>query len=148
MKWILGAAACVGLSASVLPTAAQQSAIDTCALATAAELQAITHQPVQGPKPQAAGICAWQIAGRFAITIQYNETGRAGFDNAKSLTSGAKPVAGIGDAAFVFVSVAGFDVVHVVKRDRYLTITYQGGANAADRLQATEAIAAKVADKL
>lgn len=107
-----------------------------------------THQKVAGPRPQAANICAWQIAGSFAITIQYNETGQGGFDNAKSLTQGTKPVPGIGDAAFVFVSAAGFDAVHVVKHDHYVVITYQGGSNAADRLQAAEAMASKAAGKL
>ena len=146
MKYMLGAAGCWALLA--LPTAAQQSGINPCALVATADVAAITRQKVDGPKPQGAGICAWQIAGRFALTIQYNETGQAGFDNAKSRTQGAKPVPGIGDAAFVFVSAAGFDAVHVVKHDHYVVITYQGGSNAADRLQATEAIAGKAAGKL
>jgi hypothetical protein len=146
MKHILGAAGCWALLA--LPAAAQQSPIDPCALVATADLQAITHQKVVGPKPQGVGICAWQIAGGFALSIQLNETGQAGFANAQSRTQGAKPVSGIGDAAFVFVSAAGFDAVHLVKHDHYVVITYQGGSNAADRLQATEAIAGKAAGKL
>lgn len=131
-----------------LPAAAQPSGVDPCALVTTADLATITRQKVDGPKPQGVGICAWQIAGRFAITIQYNETGQGGFDNAKSLTQGAKPVPGIGDAAFVFVSAAGFDAVHVVRHDHYVVVTYQGGNSAADRLQAAEGIAGKVASNL
>jgi hypothetical protein len=146
MKHILGAAGFWVLLA--LPAAAQQKGIDSCALVATADLQAITHQNVSGPKPQGAGICAWQIAGGFALSIQYNETGQAGFDNAKSRTQGTKPVAGIGDAAFVFVSAAGFDAVHLVKHDHYVVITYQGGSSATDRLKATEAIASKVAGQL
>jgi len=146
MKHILGAAGCWALLA--LPAAAQQSPIDPCALVATADLQAITHQKVVGPKPQGVGICAWQIAGGFALSIQLNETGQAGFANAQSRTQGAKPVSGIGDAAFVFVSAAGFDAVHLVKHDHYVVITYQGGSSAADRLQATEAIANKVSSKL
>jgi hypothetical protein len=146
MKHLLGAVACWALLA--LPAAAQQNGIDSCALVTTADLATITRQKVDDPKPQGVGICAWQIAGRFAISIQYNETGQAGFENAKSLMQGVKPVPGIGDAAFVFVSAAGFDAVHVVKHDHYVVITYQGGSNAADRLEATEAIAGKVAGNL
>jgi hypothetical protein len=151
MKSLLGAVGCwvlLVLPIAVEPAAAQQSGIDPCTLVTAGDLAAITHQKVDGPKPQATDICAWQIAGSFAITIQYNETGQAGFDNAKSLTRGAKPGPGIGDAAFVFVSVAGFDAVHVVKHGHYVVITYQGGSNAADRLQAVEAMAGKAAEQL
>ncbi len=146
MKCMLGAAGCWVLLAP--PTAAQQSAIDPCALVATADVAAVTRQKVDGPKPQSVGICAWQIAGSFALTIQYNETGQAGFDNAKSRTQGTKPVPGIGDGAFIFVSAAGFDAVHVVKHDHYVVITYQGGSSAADRLQAVETIAAKVAGKL
>jgi hypothetical protein len=97
---MLGVAGCCVLLA--LPTAAQQSHLDPCALVATADIAAITGQTVDGPKPQGIGICAWQIAGRFALTIQYNETGQAGFNNAKSLTQGVKPVSGIGDAAFRF----------------------------------------------
>ena len=143
---MLGPAGCCVLLA--LATAAQQSHVDPCALVATADIAAITGQTVDGPKPQGSGICGWQIAGRFALTIQYNETGQAGFNNAKSLTQGVKPVSGIGDAAFVFVSAAGFDAVHVVKHDHYFVITYQRSSNAAERLQTTEAIAGKAAGKL
>ncbi|HEV8014219.1 MAG TPA: hypothetical protein VGP48_01735 [Stellaceae bacterium] len=122
-------------------------AVDTCALATTAELQAIVNQPVRGPLPGGPGICAWQIGGMNAISIQYNATGQAGFDNAKSRTTNTVALSGIGDAAFAFVSAAGFVQVDVVKHNRFVVVIDQGGG-AATRLAAAKAIAAKVASRL
>jgi hypothetical protein len=140
----------VCLLLALAPSAkAQQGgdAVDTCALTTAAELQAIVHQPVRGPVPAGPGICAWQIGGMNAISIQYNATGQAGFDNAKSRTTNTVALSGIGDAAFAFVSAAGFVQVDVVKHNRFVVVIDQGGG-AATRLAAAKAIAAKVASRL
>ena len=59
--------------------------------------------------------------------MQAPGTGRPGFDNAKSRISPTVAVSGIGDAAFVFMSVAGFVEIDLVKADKYYTDTEDSG---------------------
>jgi hypothetical protein len=120
---------------------------DLCTRVSNADLQAIVHQAVQGPQRDAVGTCIWRIGGMNAITIQPNETGKAGFDNARSLTANTIALSGIGDDAFAFVSQAGFVQISLVKNNRFVVVVYQGGSNAT-RLDAAKAIAAKVAGGL
>jgi hypothetical protein len=127
--------------------AQDNAAPDLCALVSNADLQAILHQAVQGPQRDSIGTCTWRIAGMNAVTIQPNETGQAGLNNARSRTANTIALSGIGDDAFAFVSQAGFAQVSFVKHGRFVVVIYQGGSNAT-RLDAAKAIAAKVASGL
>ncbi len=134
------------LSGTLIHAASAQSsngAPNLCTMVSNSDLQAILHQTVQGPQRDAIGTCVWRIAGMNAVTIQPNETGQAGFENARKLTANTIALSGIGDGAFAFVSQAGFAQVSFVKRDRFIVVIYQGGT--ATRLDAAKAIAAKVA---
>lgn len=113
---------------------------------TGDEAQQALGERVQPPQGQPFGICQWRGTGTDGISIQPVETGQAGFENAKARTSNTVALSGIGDAAFAFVSQAGFVQVHLLKNGRYVVITVQsrGGAN----LNAAKAVAAKVASRL
>ena len=136
------------LSATLIHVGWAQSPSDAapnlCRSISNADLQAVLHQTVQGPQRDPIGTCIWRIAGMNAVTLQPNETGQAGFENARKRTANTIAVSGIGDDAFAFVSQAGFVQISFVKHDRFVIVIYEGGTNAT-RLDAAKAIATRVA---
>ncbi len=120
---------------------------DACSLLTVTEASAALGERVQAPQAIQADSCLWRGTGTATVTVESPGTGRPGFDNAKSRTSPVTALSGIGDAAFEFVSAAGFVQISLVKADRFLTLVVQAG-NAKTARSAAEGIAAKIASRL
>ena len=118
-----------------------------CSLLTTAEVAAALNEKIQPAQSRGPDGCFWQGTGTDSVIVQAPGTGRPGFDNAKSRISPTVAASGIGDAAFVFVSVAGFVEIDLVKADKYYTVLVQtqGGKGAQ---AAAEGLAAKVANRL
>jgi hypothetical protein len=118
-----------------------------CSLLTTAEVAAALNEKIQPAQSRGPDGCLWQGTGTDSVMVQAPGTGRPGFDNAKSRMSPTVAVSGVGDAAFAFVSVAGFVEIDLVKADKYYTVLVQtqGGKGAQ---AAAEGLAAKVASRL
>ena len=100
---------------------------DPCSILTLADAnEAMGYAVVNAPHP-GQPVCQYQSAGYQhageGVTLEVNPGGREKFAFARDRVIGAKPVAGIPDAAFEFVSVAGFAQVYVIKRELYFTVT-------------------------
>jgi len=123
------------------------AATSLCNLLTAQEVGAALNTQIQPPQSIQTGGCIWRGTGTDSVTLEAPGTGRPGFDNAKSRTSPTASLAGIGDAAFAFTSVAGFVQVSFVKGGTFLTLLVQTrdgkGAQAAAR-----SLSAKIASRL
>jgi hypothetical protein len=105
----------------------QYTGPDPCSILTLADAnEAMGYTVVNAPHP-GQPVCQYQSAGYQhageGVTLEVNPGGREKFAFARDRVIGAKPVAGIPDAAFEFVSVAGFAQVYVIKRELYFTIT-------------------------
>jgi hypothetical protein len=120
--------------------------VDSCAVVTMDDVQAALKQRVPPPRRDGSGACTWRGTSGDALTIQGIETGQAGFENAQARTHNIVAVAGIGDAAFAFVSQAGFVQLNAVKNNHYVVVTLQ--KSGAGVLDAAKAIAAKIASNL
>jgi hypothetical protein len=96
-----------------------------CSLLTLADATAALRSPVVNAPHPGTGVCQYQSPTQAGdgVTLEVISGGRDQFDAARNNTSAAVPVAGIGDAAFVFVSVAGFAQVSVIKGLLYFTVT-------------------------
>jgi hypothetical protein len=100
---------------------------DPCSLLTLADAnEAMGYTVVNAPHP-GTSVCQYQSNGYQhtgeGVTLEVNPGGREKFAFARDRVIGAKPVAGIPDAAFEFISVAGFAQVYVIKRELYFTVT-------------------------
>ncbi|HXN86101.1 MAG TPA: hypothetical protein VN867_08520 [Candidatus Binataceae bacterium] len=98
-----------------------------CSILTLADAnEAMGYTVVNAPHP-GTSTCQYQTAGTQhageGVTLEVNPGGREKFAFARDGVIGAKPVEGIPDAAFEFVSVAGFAQVYVIKRELYFTVT-------------------------
>jgi hypothetical protein len=123
------------------------SATNLCSLLTTQEVGAALEEQVQAPQSIQTGACIWRGTGTDSVTVEAPGTGRSGFDNAKSRTSPTVPLAGIGDAAFAFTSVAGFVQVSLVKAGIFLTVLVQTRDGKGARAAATS-LSAKIASRL
>ena len=136
----------VALSAVAFHTRAV-AATSLCNLLTAQEVGAVLNAQIQPPRSMQTGGCIWRGTGTDSVTLEAPGTGRPGFYNAKSRTSATVSLTGIGDAAFVFTSVAGFVQVSFVKGGTFLTLLVQTrdgkGAQAGAR-----SLSAKIASRL
>jgi len=116
------------------PTVAPNAA---CALLTAADAKTALNGPV-GAVRQGGDSCDYPgNAPGSSVEVEVYETGRPGFDNARSETQGASSLSGVGDAAFVFSSPAGFVQVSVVKGSTFFVVTV---ANDADSQRQSRAV--------
>ena len=98
--------------------------ITPCSLVTQEEVESALKQRVGPPEPDKVGGCNWRGAGD-GLTVQVFDTGRAGFDAAKSHSVSTTSFSGIGDEAFGFVSLAGFVQLNLIKNGHYVAITLQ-----------------------
>jgi hypothetical protein len=96
-----------------------------CSLLTLADATAAMRSPVVNEPHLGTGVCQYQSPTQAGdgVTLEVINGGRDQFDAARNNTSAAVPLAGIGDAAFVFVSVAGFVQVSVIRGSLYFTVT-------------------------
>jgi hypothetical protein len=85
--------------------------------------------------------------GGNSLTVQAFNTGRIGFDAAKSRTFNTVALPGIGDDAFGFVSLAGFVQISLIKNNHYVAITLQNQRNPV-QLETAKALATKIANRL
>jgi hypothetical protein len=120
---------------------------DICGFLTVEEVSAALHEQIHAPQPIQSGSCLWRGAGTDSVTVEAPGTGRPGFDNAKERISPTVPLSGIGDAAFAFVSAAGFVEIGLLKADRFFTVLVQMRDAKAAR-SAAELLASKVASRL
>ena len=96
-----------------------------CALLTLADATAAMGSPVVNAPHEGTNLCQYQSPAQAGdgVTLEVNDGGREKFDFDLHRIIGAVPLTGIGDGAFVFVSVAGFAQVSVIKGARYFTVT-------------------------
>jgi hypothetical protein len=156
-KWIecmrTGKASSCGQILMVLALAAiachsrAAAATNLCSLLTTQEVGAALHEQIGPPQAIQTGGCIWRGSGTDSVTLEAPGTGRPGFDNAKSRMPAAVSLAGVGDAAFAFTSLAGFVEVGLVKRGTFLTVLVQtGGGKGAQA--AASSLSAKIAGRL
>ena len=100
------------------------SGADTCALLTSAEAASALHAPNVTVTRQALGICDIKAPSRAGdgITIQPDDGGPSKYAFDRNRISNVRDVSGVGDKAFVFASVAGFDELHILKGSRYVVV--------------------------
>jgi hypothetical protein len=100
---------------------------DPCSLLTLADANEAMGYTVVNAPHEGTNVCQYQSSGYQhageGVTLEVNPGGREKFAFARDRVIGAKPVAGIPDAAFEFISVAGFAQVYVIKRELYFTVT-------------------------
>jgi hypothetical protein len=122
----------LALAAWEVPYSAAQEAVDQgytgpnpCSLLTLADATAAMRSPVVNAPHLGTGVCQYQSPTQAGdgVTLEVINGGRDQFDAARNNTSPTVPVPGVGDDAFVFVSVAGFAQVSVIKGSHYFTVT-------------------------
>jgi hypothetical protein len=123
------------------------SGVDPCSLVTKAEVENALNETVGQPQRDRVGGCFWQSMGGNSLTVQAFNTGRIGFDAAKSRTFNTVALPGIGDDAFGFVSLAGFVQISLIKNNHYVAITLQNQRNPV-QLETAKALATKIANRL
>ena len=140
--------AVVSALASVVPTPTV-GGVNPCALATKAEIEAALEGPAGPPEADRVGGCHWgsmRIAGD-GVTIQSKEGGRSTFTFDRGRMSSTSTLAGIGDDAFAFVSLAGFVQVSLLRHEHYVVIILQAQRDPA-RLEKAKTLAAEIAARL
>lgn len=97
-----------------------------CAIMTAADASAAMSSPVGNPRQDATGTCyyASQSSPGDGVSVQLLAGGRKQFDWVRGRLRGVVPLSGVGDAAFEFVSAAGFVQVYAVRKDQYFMVTF------------------------
>ena len=92
-----------------------------------------------GAQQQGGDGCSFAgTAPGSSVELEVYDTGRPGFDNARSRISPVTNLPGVGDAAFVFSSAAGFVQVSVVKNGTFFVVTV---ANDEDSQRQSRAVA-------
>jgi hypothetical protein len=96
-----------------------------CSLLTLADATAAMGSKVVNAPHEGTNLCQYQSPTQAGdgVTLEVNDGGREKFDFDLHRVIGAAPLTGIGDGAFVFVSVAGFAQVSVMKGALYFTVT-------------------------
>ena len=122
-------------------------ATDPCSLLTVEEVSAALNERIQAPQSIQSDGCLWRGAGTDSVTLEAPGTGRPGFDSAETKISPIVRLSGIGDAAFAFVSAAGFVEIGLVKADRFFTVLVQA-RDAKSARTAAELLASKIASRL
>jgi hypothetical protein len=115
-------------SANALPGAAPVmpfSGSDPCALLSEAEAAAVLGSPVTPARRSGGVLCQYnsRASASDSVAIQLIAGGRAKFDFDRDRLVAARQLDGVGDAAFEFVSLAGFAQVYVLSHERYFAIT-------------------------
>jgi hypothetical protein len=132
-----------GAHAAVASTSAPSNggadATDPCALLTSDDAQSALGSPVTPARPAGASCMYAGRSGTGAsATLEIAEGGRSKFDFDRSRVQGTQNVTGVGDAAFVFISQAGFVQVYAVKGESYFVLTL---ANPSDTSRQAHAVA-------
>jgi len=132
------------------PAPAPSASPGPCAFLTASDAAAVMGSPVMAPRDDHwTKTCYYnsRSVGGDGVALQLIEGGRSKFDFDHQRISYTKPLSGVGDAAFEFVSVAGFVQVYVLKGSQYFMITL---TNRNDRNLARSAaeLASQIANRL
>jgi hypothetical protein len=136
------------------PAAPQATAsVDTsgsgpCALLTASLAAAAMRSPVM-PARNEMGTCFYgsQSSPGDGVSLQLIDGGRSKFDFDHNRISYTRNLNGIGDAAFEFVSAAGFIQVYVLKGNTYFAITLTNQRDRNARNDANQ-LAREIADAI
>ncbi len=139
----------IGIALGISLAAAPARAFDACDLLTTpdadeATIGAVTRVPA-GP----ANACYYQVrepAGD-GVSLELIDGGRAKFDFDHKRMHNTTALSGIGDAAFEFVSLAGFAQVYAVKGDTYFVVTLTSHRNS-NLAGSAARLARKVADRI
>ncbi len=138
-----------GIAMAVLLAAAPARALDACDLLTTADADEATSGAVTRVPAGPANACYYQVRAPAGdgVSLQLIDGGRAKFDFDHKRMLNTTPLSGVGDAAFEFVSLAGFAQVYVIKGDTYFAITLTSHRNR--NLSGSAArLARKVADRI
>ena len=134
------------------PAPVPSAAPGPCALLTPRDAAAVMRSPVMSPRDNPYTKTCYYNAQSFSasgdgVGLQLIDGGRSKFDFDHQRISYTKPLSGVGDDAFEFVSAAGFVQVYVVKGSLYFCITL---TNRNDRNVARSAaqLASQIASRL
>jgi len=110
------------------PAPAPSASAGPCTLLTASDAAAVMRSPVMTPRDDPyTKTCYYNAQSPMAagdgVALQLIDGGRSKFDFDHQRISYTKPLTGVGDAAFEFVSAAGFVQVYVLKGGQYFSIT-------------------------
>lgn len=83
------------------------------------------RSPVMDARRDSLSTCLYssQRMPGNGVSLELNDGGRSKFDFDRGRMSGTRMVPNTGDAAFEFVSAAGFVQLYVLKGNSYFTIT-------------------------
>ncbi len=135
--------------ARIVPPPPTVGGLDSCAVATKAEIEAALGGPAGPPQADRAGGCHWgsmRVAGD-GVTVQSKEGGRTSFNFDRGRMSSATALPGIADDAFAFVSLAGFVQLNLLRHDHHVVIILQAQRDPA-RLEKAKTLAAEIAGRL
>jgi len=118
----------------------------TCSLVDPVDVEAALGSVVRAPFLDGIGGCSWRAA-RGELSIQRKDGGRKQFEFDRSRMNGTSPLAGLGDDAFAFRSLAGFVQLNVLKGRHYVIIIVQP-ANGGDPMPAAEQLARKIVGRM
>lgn len=104
----------------------QGSTPNPCAILTRADAVAAMGSPVVNPRRDSTGTCYYgsQSKPGDGVSVQLLDGGREKFDFDRGRMSGVAPTSGVGDAAFEFVSAAGFVQVYALAGKQYFMVTF------------------------
>jgi hypothetical protein len=121
---------------------------DPCAMMTKTDAMGALHSSVTGPRrgPLTCSYGSPIVAGN-GVSIELEAGGRAKLEFARGRMVTAKPMPGVGDDAFYFLSQAGFVQVYLVKSDNYAVITLQNSRDP-NMIYTAKDLAIQVANRL
>jgi hypothetical protein len=133
---------------SAEPSASSDTPLDPCTLITDNDVSVSSGKPVAKHFPANNGpivSCEWTLDPAFLIVrVTLAPTTKEAFDSAQKLDSSAKPISGLGDAAYL-----GGDVdLRVLKGTYLLTIKYSETSKPDLQLSVEKSVANKVLPKL
>lgn len=110
------------------PAPAVSAPPNPCSLLTSADAAAIMRSPVMRPRDDPyTKTCYYNAQSPMAagdgVGLQLLDGGRSKFDFDHQRISYTKPLSGVGEEAFEFVSAAGFVQVYVLKGSQYFSVT-------------------------
>jgi hypothetical protein len=98
---------------------------DPCAILTRTDATAAIGSQVLNPRRDTTGTCSYgsQVSPGESVSVQLLDGGHGKFDFDRVHMSGVASLSGVGDAAFEFVSVAGFVQVYALSGNQYFMVT-------------------------
>ncbi|HEY6419091.1 MAG TPA: hypothetical protein VIX59_08815 [Candidatus Binataceae bacterium] len=142
------AAAPPGTSAPPQADANAASGPDPCAVLTKMDAMGALRSSVTGPR-RSPGTCFYgsPIRAGNGVTIELEDGGRDKFEFTRGRMIAGKPLPGVGDDAFYFLSQAGFVQIYFVKSGHYAVITLQNSGDP-DMVYTAKNLAIQVANRM